>query len=130
MAMTPRARSAAVSEASLLSAPRSLKELVTCRFSYLTKTEARVSAESRGAGSMGVRSTCPAITPRAACTSASVTAILPPGRHYTCASARLSLFPLAQLKFPFHPEARKGTIHVHDRPRQHGILCRQQTACL
>ena len=36
MAITPRARSAASSEASLLSAPRSLNELVTCRFSYLT----------------------------------------------------------------------------------------------
>ena len=46
MAITPRARSAASSEASLLSAPRSLNELVTWRFSYLTKTSAPVSAES------------------------------------------------------------------------------------
>ena len=30
-------------------------------------------ADSRGAGSMGVRSTCPAMTRRAACTSAKVT---------------------------------------------------------
>ena len=40
-----------------MSAPRSLNELVTCRFSYLTNTCAPVSAESFGAGSIGVRST-------------------------------------------------------------------------
>ena len=70
MAMTPRARSAAVSEASLVRAPRSLNELVTWRFSYLTKTSAPVSADSRGAGSIGVRSTWPAMTRRAASMSA------------------------------------------------------------
>ena len=70
MAITPLARSAALSAASLLSAPRSLKELVTCRFSYLTNTSAPVSAESFGAGSIGVRSTAPAIVCRAALTSA------------------------------------------------------------
>src|SRR5216684_415197 len=82
MAMTPRERSASESEASLLSAPRSLNELVTWRFSYLTKTSAPVSAESFGAGSIGVRSTCPAIVRRAASTSAIVTLMdrLPPGR--------------------------------------------------
>src|SRR6185295_4057462 len=73
MAMTPRARSAADSEASLARAPRSLNELVTWRFSYLTKTSAPVSADSRGAGSIGVRSTWPAITRRAASMSARVT---------------------------------------------------------
>src|SRR5262249_49797751 len=73
--MTPRIRSAAVREASLLSAPRSLNEFVTCRFSYLTLTEAPVSAESLGAGSMGVRRTRPAMVLRAASMSASVIAI-------------------------------------------------------
>jgi len=66
MAMTPRARSAAESEASFARAPRSLNELVTWRFSYLTKTSAPVSADSRGAGSIGVRSTYPAMTRLAA----------------------------------------------------------------
>src|SRR5258706_14358434 len=73
MAMTPRARSAADSEASLARAPRSLNELVTWRFSYLTKTSAPVSADSRGAGSIGVRRTWPAITRRAASISANPT---------------------------------------------------------
>ncbi len=73
MAMTPRARSSAVSEASLVRAPRSLNELVTWRFSYLTNTSAPVSADSRGAGSIGVRSTWPAMTRRAASMSAKVT---------------------------------------------------------
>src|SRR5262245_35797402 len=73
MAMTPRARSSAPSEASLLTAPRSLNELVTCRFSYLTNTSAPVSAESFGAGSIGVRSTWPAMVRRAASISAIVT---------------------------------------------------------
>src|SRR5213075_3248200 len=50
---------------------RSLNELVTWRFSYLTKTSAPVSADSRGAGSIGVRSTWPAMTRRAASMSAS-----------------------------------------------------------
>src|SRR5215467_10003768 len=76
--MTPRVRSAAVREASLLSAPRSLKEFVTWRFSYLTLTEAPVSADSFGAGSMGVRRRRPAMIRRAASTSASVMAITLP----------------------------------------------------
>ena len=54
-------RSASLSDASLTSAPRSLNELVTWRFSYLTKTSAPVSADSFGAGSIGVRSTAPAM---------------------------------------------------------------------
>src|SRR5262252_7179458 len=73
--MTPRVHSAAVREASLLSAPRSLNEFVTWRFSYLTLTDAPVSAESFGAGSMGVRRTRPAMVLRAASTSASVIAM-------------------------------------------------------
>src|ERR1041385_6762657 len=73
MAMTPRARSSADSEASLVRAPRSLNELVTCRFSYLTNTSAPVSADSLGAGSIGVRSTWPAMIRRAASISARVT---------------------------------------------------------
>src|SRR5262249_5900567 len=73
MAMTPRSRAAAGSDASLLRAPRSLNELVTWRFSYLTNTSAPVRAESLGAASMGVRSTFPAIVRRAASMSAMVT---------------------------------------------------------
>jgi hypothetical protein len=49
-----------------------VNELVTCMFSYLTNTSAPVSAESLGAGSIGVRGTAPASVRRAACTSASV----------------------------------------------------------
>src|SRR5262249_33159559 len=72
MAMTPRPRSATLSDASLLRAPRSLNELVTWRFSYFTYTSAAVSAESLGAGSMGVRNTWPAMVRRAASMSAIV----------------------------------------------------------
>src|SRR5215831_4069217 len=78
MAMTPRARSTGVSEASLVSAPRSLNELVTWRFSYFTNTSAPVSAESFGAGSTGVRSTWPAMVRRALSISASVTVTVRP----------------------------------------------------
>src|ERR1041385_5641987 len=77
MAITPHCRSASVSEASLTRAPRSLNELVTWRFSYLTNTSAPVRAESLGAGSIGVRSTWPARTGRAASTSANPTFGLP-----------------------------------------------------
>src|SRR5262249_38779357 len=45
----------------------------TCRFSYFTNTSAPVSAESFGAGSIGVHSTCPAMTRRAFSISAMVT---------------------------------------------------------
>src|ERR1700741_2517372 len=76
MAMTPRARSSALSAASLFTAPRSLNELVPCRFSYLTHTCAPVSADSFGAGSIGVRNTWRPMVRRAASISASVTAIL------------------------------------------------------
>ena len=50
---------AGVSDRSLTSAPRSLNEAVACRFSYLTKTSAPVSADSRGAGRNGVFRTTP-----------------------------------------------------------------------
>src|SRR5262249_60046696 len=106
--MTPRIRSAAVSEASLLSAPRSLNEFVTWRFSYFTLTEAPVSTESFGAGSMGVRRTRPAMVLRAASTSASVIAMpyllicltscqsVPTGRPLTRASCVRTVYsPLA-----------------------------------
>src|SRR5258708_21502571 len=87
MAMTPRARSEAESDDSLLSAPRSLNEFVTCRFSYLTSTEAPVSAESLGAGNIGVCSTWPAMVRRAASMSDIVTfmaqAPRSSGRHRT-----------------------------------------------
>src|ERR1700760_584532 len=72
MATTPRLRASSVSEASFTKAPRSLKELVTWRFSYLTKTSAPARPDSFGAGSMGVRSTTPSITRRAASMSARV----------------------------------------------------------
>src|SRR5258707_11761144 len=123
MAMTPRARSAAVSEASLLSAPRSLNELVTCRFSYLTKTEAPVSAESRGAGSIGVRSTCPAITPRAAWISARVTPMVPPEGPLYCCIRTYHCFPLRGGAFLSIFPHGEGAIHVHHRPRRHGAFC-------
>src|SRR5436305_10599809 len=70
--MTPRARSSAPSAASLLTAPRSLNELVTCRFSYLTHTCAPVRAERFGAGSIGVRNTCVPMVRRADWISPSV----------------------------------------------------------
>src|SRR5215470_13471361 len=71
--MTPRLRSASVNDASFTNAPRSLNEFVTCRFSYLTKISAPVAAVRFGAGSIGVRSTCPSITRRATLISSSVT---------------------------------------------------------
>src|ERR687893_3144935 len=75
--MTPRRRSTSVSDASLLRAPRSLNEFVTCRFSYLTNTSAPVSADRLRAGSMGVRSTAPELVPRADSISARVMLIQP-----------------------------------------------------
>src|SRR6202049_2288553 len=71
--MTPRRRCSALSAASLTQAPRSLNELVTCKFSYLTKISAPVSADSGGDGNSGVRRTWPAMVRRAASISASVT---------------------------------------------------------
>src|SRR5579862_6651157 len=91
MAMTPRRRSSALSAASLTQAPRSLNELVTCKFSYLTKISAPVSADSGGDGNSGVRSTWPAMVRRAASISASVTiAVTTP-----CGGGRVSPFGVA-----------------------------------
>src|SRR5262245_1589509 len=61
MAMTPRRRSSAVSDRSLLSAPRSLNEAVNCRFSNLRKTRAPVSCDRVRLSTHGVCSTAPAI---------------------------------------------------------------------
>src|SRR5665213_2163607 len=131
MAMTPRARSAALSEESLTSAPRSLNELVTWRFSYLTKTSAPVSADRRGAGSIGVRNTLPAIARRASFISAMVTFTFPlqPLPGFISALCR-SLPPWASRASHLAPcgpsgydpsqagEGRKGpggNAHVHGR---------------
>ena len=86
--ITPRRRSLSLSAASFTHAPRSLKASVTWRFSYLTKTSAPVKAESGGAGNVGVRSTCPPITRRAASISASVTTAAPLGSSFTVISPR------------------------------------------
>src|SRR6266516_7197 len=64
MAITPLIRAAAGKVASFAKAPRSLNEPVTCRFSYFMWTSAPVRAESRGAGSKGVRSIMPESEPR------------------------------------------------------------------
>src|SRR5688572_29863234 len=61
MAMTPRRRSSADSESSLLSAPRSLNEAVNCRFSNLRNTCAPVRRESVRLCTAGVCSTAPAM---------------------------------------------------------------------
>src|SRR5262245_10693639 len=136
MAITPRLRSAAVSAVSLVSAPRSLNELVTCRFSYLTNTSAPVNADSRGAGSIGVRSTWPAMVRRASWISASVTVKvesaltrLPYSRFRGAAATRagwpcrLGLasgrgsdhFPRERRRDASHDRRRTATDRVHDR---------------
>ena len=58
-ARTPAARSASVSDSSVLSAPRILKEPVSCRASALTSTVAPQSSSSIGEESRGVRRTRP-----------------------------------------------------------------------
>ena len=85
----PRSRSAGDSDRSLTSAPRSLKDEVACRFSYLMKRLAPVSADSRGAGRNGVRSTTPAMRPAASRISASVG--LMPGAPRPSATCRRSV---------------------------------------
>ncbi len=74
IAITPRPRSSADSESSLLSAPRSLKEAVNCRFSNLRNTSAPVSADSVRLCTNGVRSTAPEMRAAAARMSVSETA--------------------------------------------------------
>src|SRR3989442_6155196 len=122
MAMTPRERSASDSEASLLSAPRSLNELVTWRFSYLTKTSAPVSAESLGAASIGVCSTCPPMVRRAASMSAIVTLMdrLRPAQR-SRSNACKSTVPLARKQSILLPPV-DSTVRIarkpgHDRQR-------------
>src|SRR5262245_8306925 len=126
MAMTPRSRAAAGSDASLLRAPRSLNELVTWRFSYLTKMSAPVSAESLGAGSMGVRSTFPAIVRRAASMSAMVTLMWPrllPALRRAAAGRGRANRPCLPRRYRLRFRARRGSIarnrseHTHDRRR-------------
>lgn len=53
-----------------MNAPRSLKELVNCKFSYLTKISAPVRFESFGAAISGVRTTWPSKDTAAALISA------------------------------------------------------------
>src|ERR1700730_12383321 len=99
--MTPRPRADAESDDSLLSAPRSLNEFVTCRFSYLTITEAPVSAESLGAGSNGVCSTWPAMVRRAASMSDIVT-FMAQAPHHRQASRKAGGHPLASRRCILH----------------------------
>src|SRR4029077_18903513 len=72
MAMTPRLRSSSSSESNLLSAPRSLKEAVNCKFSNLRKISAPAIADSVRECRAGVISTAPLIALAAASISASV----------------------------------------------------------
>src|SRR5258708_33244608 len=73
MAMIPRLRSSGVSNSSVLSAPRSLKEAVNCWFSNFTQTSAWVMRDSVSLRRQGVRTTAPAMRAAAARTSARVT---------------------------------------------------------
>src|SRR5690349_18714137 len=73
MAMTPRLRSAGLSESSLFSAPRSLNEAVNCRFSNLRNTSQPARRDRVRLWRNGVRSTAPAMRPAAARTSCAET---------------------------------------------------------
>src|SRR3990172_5738449 len=66
MAITPWRRSAGVRLDSFTTAPRSLKELVNCRFSNLSQILAPVSCDSVREWRQGVRSTAPLIKAAAA----------------------------------------------------------------
>src|ERR1700733_11239924 len=70
IAITPRSRSASVSNASRLAAPRSLNAPVTWRLSSFSTTSAPVARDTASLGSAGVCNTRPAIRSAAACTSA------------------------------------------------------------
>src|SRR5262245_51912016 len=130
--MTPRDRSAGPSEASLVSAPRSLNELVTCRFSYLTKTSAPVSAESFGAGNMGVRRTTLSMTRRAASISAIVTLNGLSGRDVApCRKDREGSsgswhHPLAQNRFFLHLGTGWLAYNARDLKRDWSYVDRHQ----
>src|ERR1035437_1794488 len=71
MATTPRSRSAWLSSARRLDAPRSLKAPVAWRFSSFRITSAPVAADNAALRTDGARSTRPAMRPAAASTSAS-----------------------------------------------------------
>src|ERR1700748_335299 len=108
--MTPRRRSAVDSAASFTQAPRSLNEFVTCKFSYLTKTSAPVRADKGGAGSSGVRKTCPEIEWRAFSISASVTMASPssrfPRRLQSCADGTAAIARSRALAPDAHTQPR------------------------
>src|SRR5262245_5387246 len=82
MAITPRRRSSADSDRSLLSAPRSLNDAVNWRFSNLRKTCAPVSRDSVRLSTHGVCSTALAMRPAAARTSSIDTASRETTQHY------------------------------------------------
>src|SRR5262245_11085586 len=109
--MTPRARSSALNAASLLTAPRSLNALVTCRFSYFTPTCAPVSAADFGAGSIGVRSTWRPMVRRAASMSASVTVIGP---------SDIPRLRTGETEQPARPQHEH-----HDQQREHHDIARR-----
>src|SRR5487761_2158340 len=72
IAITPRARSSAVSSVSRLAAPRSLNAPVTWRLSSLSATSAPAARETASETKVGVRSTAPSMRAAASRTSASV----------------------------------------------------------
>src|SRR4051812_16896157 len=72
MAITPRLRSASVSRARRLAAPRSLNAPVTCMLSNFSQTSAPVRREIASLYKIGVRTTLPAIRSAAAWTSENV----------------------------------------------------------
>src|ERR1041385_7668846 len=72
-AITPRFFSSALSEESLLNAPRSLNDAVNWWFSNLSQTSAPVISESVRECRNGVRMTCPSIVCAAFSMSCSVT---------------------------------------------------------
>ncbi len=72
MAITPRARSSVLNEASRLAAPRSLNAPVTWRLSSFSTTSAPVAADTAWLATVGVRTTRPETRFAAASTSAIV----------------------------------------------------------
>ncbi|MCO4699707.1 hypothetical protein LRR80_05804 [Streptomyces sp. RO-S4] len=80
-ATTPAARSASLSASSFAAAPRTLNDPVRWSSSSFAVTGAPSSAESPGLGTVGVRTTCPAIRSAAASMSAiSITTVTFPAR--------------------------------------------------
>ncbi len=72
-ATTPAARSVSVSDASLASTPRGLNDPARCRCSSLSSTGAPRAADSPGEGTVGVRTTPPALRSAAVSMSAMLT---------------------------------------------------------